>query len=1197
MFFEFLKLELRSAFRSPMLYIFFFLIALLAFGAVASDDVMIGGAIGNINRNSPYTLTIFVLVLGIFALLFATAFFNNAALRDHNNGFNEIMFHLPIKKSGYFFGRFIGALILSTIPLLGIFPGAIIGAIIGPMAGWIDADQIGPFYIETLVNNYFIFILPNMFFAGAIIFFLAHKFKNTIISFVGALAIIVAYIASGTLMSDIENETIAAITDVFAVRTYSVYTQYFTPIEKNTLNPTLEGIILKNRLLWISVGVFFTVISYLTFTFREKLKFKKKKQKKQAIQEIATTMDLPVVNQNFGEGLGWSQFKSFYSANLRSITSSVVFKVVAIFGILLLVVSLMSGYEYYGLQSYPVTYRVMADIDGSTSIFMIIVMVFFSGELVWRDRINNIEEVINATPHNSHVSVYAKVFSLVSVAIILQALFIVLGIISQFLRGFTHIEPELYVINFALDLLPYYFIVSAIFIFIQTLVKNRYVGYFLGILILFVWNIVVQNILDWSSNMLIPGGTPGIFYSDMNGFGPGLKGTLWFDIYWVITGLILIYFAGLFWPRSVLSGFKEKIKTAYGNFNGITRKAFIYLAGAWLIVAGFVYYNTQILNTYKNKDEREKLMVKYEEVYKKYEDRLLPNLTDIKYYIDIFPYRRNVYVKAEATYKNQGNSPIDSLFFNIDKDWNPRITIPNSERVLNDEEVGFQIYRLNKPLLPGHTINLRLETSYISRGFENSVGNTSIVKNGTFLNNMEILPIMGYFSGYEISNKHDRKKYGLPPKDRMPKLEINCGEKCMQNYLSQGRSDWVTVETVISTSADQIAVAPGSLIEEYTEGDRKFFTYRVDHPSQNFYSFMSAKYEVAREKHDNIDIEIYYDQKHSVNIDRMITAVKNSLDYFQEHFGPYYHKQARILEFPRYSTFAQAFPGTMPYSESFGFITNLENEEGNNVVDAVIAHEMAHQWWAHQEIPAYMQGATMLTESFAEYSSLMVMKKESKGDDIKMKNFLKYDFNRYLFGRSSEIEKELPLYMVENQTYIHYGKGSVILYALQDYIGEDSVNAALRSFLNEYAYAEPPYPTSLDFLRHLEPRVPDSLKYLITDWIKEITLYDFRLNKATAQKRADGKYDIRFHIESNKFHADSIGNESPQPLHEWVDIGVYSDAAGKNLSKWKRIYIDEEKMVATLITDSLPAKAAIDPRRMLIERIISDNEKTVELLD
>jgi aminopeptidase N len=222
----------------------------------------------------------------------------------------------------------------------------------------------------------------------------------------------------------------------------------------------------------------------------------------------------------------------------------------------------------------------------------------------------------------------------------------------------------------------------------------------------------------------------------------------------------------------------------------------------------------------------------------------------------------------------------------------------------------------------------------------------------------------------------------------------------------------------------------------------------------------------------------------------------------------------------------------------------------------------------------------------------MTMKQDA--DDMKMKNFLRYDFNRYLRGRTQESEKELPLYQVENQGYIHYGKGSVILYALQDYIGVDSVNAALRDFLSEYRYAEPPYPNAYDFLEHLEPRVPDSLHYLIDDWFKEITLYDFRLKEARAKKLASGKYEIEMDVFARKLHADSLGNETEVELKEWVDIGVYADSDEEELMAWRRVRFDEKESTVRMVVDSLPVKAAIDPRRILIERITDDNVKSLE---
>ena len=270
----------------------------------------------------------------------------------------------------------------------------------------------------------------------------------------------------------------------------------------------------------------------------------------------------------------------------------------------------------------------------------------------------------------------------------------------------------------------------------------------------------------------------------------------------------------------------------------------------------------------------------------------------------------------------------------------------------------------------------------------------------------------------------------------------------------------------------------------------------------------------------------------------------------------------------------------------------MEDTTKNNVIDAVVSHEMAHQWWAHQLVGANMQGGTMLSEAFAEYSSLMVMKQ--KKSPLEMKEFLKYDFNRYLRGRGRETEKELPLYKVENQQYIHYGKGSVILYALQDYIGEEKVNKAMSGFLAEFRYRAPPYPTSLDFIRYLEPQIPDSLNYLIDDWFKTITLYDFRLNEATYVKNEAGKYEVTLQMENRKLKADTIGNEKEVPLNDWVDVGLFKDGEGKELLALERIMFSTTNQSYTFTVDTIPAKAAIDPKRILIERVYEkDNFKTV----
>jgi len=249
---------------------------------------------------------------------------------------------------------------------------------------------------------------------------------------------------------------------------------------------------------------------------------------------------------------------------------------------------------------------------------------------------------------------------------------------------------------------------------------------------------------------------------------------------------------------------------------------------------------------------------------------------------------------------------------------------------------------------------------------------------------------------------------------------------------------------------------------------------------------------VKRKRWNGIDLEVYYIKEHEYNVPNMLNSLQKSIDYYTSNFGKYYHKQCRIIEFPRYGSFAQAFPGTMPYSEGIGFIIDERNVTKDDIdqVFYVVAHEMAHQYWAHQLCGANMQGSEMMSEGFAQYSALMVMEKEYGKD--KMKKFLKYEMDGYLRGRSSEFEAERPLIKTESQQYIHYQKASVVMYYLKEMIGDKKVNEALKSLIDSFAYKQPPYPTSISAVNAFRKVTPDSLQYLIDDMFENITIFSNR---------------------------------------------------------------------------------------------------------
>jgi aminopeptidase N len=326
----------------------------------------------------------------------------------------------------------------------------------------------------------------------------------------------------------------------------------------------------------------------------------------------------------------------------------------------------------------------------------------------------------------------------------------------------------------------------------------------------------------------------------------------------------------------------------------------------------------------------------------------------------------------------------------------------------------------------------------------------------------------------------------------------------------------------------------------------------------------------------------------------MLKAMKASLDYYRGNFGPYQFDYARVIEFPGYASFAQAFAGTMPYSESLGFIADNSDPDEIDYVTYVTAHEVAHQYWAHQLISADQQGGTVLVETMAQYSALMVMKK-LYGED-KIRRFLKYELDNYLRSRGGEVIEELPLLRVENQGYIHYRKGSLVMYLLQDRLGEDRMNAMLAGLLDRYRFKGAPYAASTDLLAGLNGLARnDAERQLVSDLFERITLYDLKVTGATTKPVGGGRFETVVTVEGKKFYADGRGKETEAPLSDTIDIGLFAARPGVGAFAAKDVLLMERRPVRSgkqeirVVTKGEPKFAGVDPYNKYVDRNSDDN--------
>jgi ABC-2 type transport system permease protein len=1195
LFREILRFELRQQLRSPLYWAIALAFGVLAFAAASSDHVRIGGGIGNTHRNAPYVVVEMLADFNIFSLFLVTVFVAGAALRDFEAGTAELLFATPLSRRAYIGGRFAAGYLAS----IGIFAFVALGLFLGVLMPWVDPARLGTTSFWAYGYGFAVMVLPGVFFVSALLFTLATLTRSMLGTYIGVIGFFVLWLVAVTVTGTSPDRlTLGALIDPFGIGAFEVVTRYWTAAERNTRLPEVAGLLLANRILWSLIGAALVWAAFACFrTDREGLRLGRRRARRAAASVSAQAASaepgavrVPPVVLRSDRAAQWWQFLWLARFETRAVLLAVPFLVMLAFGLMNLGASLAFSDEMFGTKVLPVTHLMMELMTGSYNFLLVVIVGFYAGELVWRERSARISDVTDAFPLADWIPSAAKLTAIVAVIFIFLAAGSVECALYQLIRGYHRLEPGLYAANVALTALQF-LLLGVLALFLQVIANNKFRGYLL--IVLFLISRIVLRQLNFEHHLYDFSSAPETPYSDMNGYGHFLAGHLWFRAYWACLAVALMVLAALYWVRGNAQGWRARTRIARARFGTPSRIALTVSLAAFVGLGGWIFYNTNVLNRYVPDDLAKERKADYEKLYRRYKDLPQPRIADERADIDIYPAERRVEVRGHYRLVNRDAAPIRDLHVRLPLEIELVEAKFAPHQLITDDRVrGYSIYRLAAPLAPGASMDFDFTLRYRSRGFRNKPDDTRVVENGTFFDN-QLFPHFGYSEDAQLEDRNDRRRYGLGPVPRMAKIDDLAARR---NSLICCDSDWVTFETTISTSPDQIALAPGYLEKEWSANGRRYFHYRLQQPTLNFFSFQSARYAVKRDRWKDVALEVYYDPRHEYNVARMLDAMKKSLAHYTEAYSPYQYRQLRILEFPDYEKFAQSFANTVPYSESIGFIADLRNPNDIDYVFYVTAHEVAHQWWGHQVIGARVQGVTMLDETFAQYSALMVQEQEYGSP--KMRRFLKYELDRYLTGRAGEVVEEMPLALVENQPYIHYRKGSLVMYALKDYLGEDVVDRSLQRFDQEFALQPPPYPTTNEYLADLGAEAGPAAAPLLDDLFQRITLFDNRVLEASATRRTDGRYDVHLRVHAAKLYADGTGRETPAQINTPIDIGVFARGADGEEATEKVLYLVKHSLPdgdssLTITVDGEPYQAGIDPYNKLIDRVSDDNRAKV----
>ncbi len=1022
------------------------------------------------------------------------------------------------------------------------------------------------------------------------------------------------YLFANFLIHSSGSKNVIYLADPFVINAVTYERGMQTVAGKNTGLLSIQGLLLWNRILWAGLGAIILLYTYMRFSFE---RFFSGKRDKKINTKPAVKFNLPVFGVSYKKGYTLRTLLTLTKIEILNIVRDTYFWLIIGGGTLFLGMMFWHLWGRYWVPDLPRTSMFLRAFDTNFLIFIFCIIMFYAGETIHRERTTRYAFINDALPPAEHIFNFAKFFSLLAVALFLTTAPMLVGVAVQLLKGFHQFNINLYLTALYLIILPKCFEMVMFAFCLHICINNKFTALGIGITLWVLFTLADQS--GWMDyHLLLYSHSPNFGLSDLDGVGHMLGPVSWFSFYWLLFGGLLFLAGYLFYVRGTISSVKERLQLARERFTCKARVTAAALSLGFITTAGYNYYNVSYLNSYYTRNERIERAAITEKTLKHFEDMPVPSLAGIKLNVDIYPEQQRALFHSFVTLINKNKVPVTEMLLDGDNVTNYTLVYNGSSPAYTNpliykrgkfnflkpaaDSSDYRLYTLPKPLAPGDTAMVEINSIKEYKAFDNYIYGTDILHNGTFIG--PGLPGLGYDDDEELNDPDDRAKYGLPKKE--DDFADDKDTSGVNSLLNGSQAGLVHFDVTISTSADQVAIAPGDLQKQWQQGGRNYFEYVSN--SQGIYSgigILSARYESLKdsvhiENGQNIGVELYYQPTNNANLQRFVSAYKNSLAYYTHAWGPYPFKAIKLAEASQFNNDVNSMAGVHIFSENFGWNANFTEPYQWDYCYYSAAMQLARQWWLTQVAPNHTKGSRVIVNGLSKYAALLMMKKKYGENNIK--SIVSGELNDYLWGRGRNVANQNPV-LYANKWNEWDNKAGLVLYGLQCLVGEDSINAALREFYNAYAFKkEPPYAGSRELYSFIKKHVPDSLQYFVTDSWEKISFYDNKIISATVKPLDKNQYKVSIKVSVAKSYEDASGNETPAAqVNDYIDIGVFAvDSQTKDgYMQTNPLYLKSYKLTAgehdlEIIVTGKPVSAGIDPLLKLIDKNNGDNMKTLQ---
>lgn len=1147
---------------------------------------IVGG--GNINTNAPNNIILFVNVLSFFAMFLVASMVASSVTRDFELDSWQVVFSCPVSWRGYLLGRFVGSLLAACLCYAFVIPGLMAGAH-GPWASGI----IGPFNPWHYLYAFCLLALPNLFVLSALLFAVSTLTRKPLAAYAGAVLIFVLYNVGNAALNQESMEPFVFLVDLFGINTLNLTTRYWTPYELNTQLAPLTGPLLWNRMIWLAVGA-----AALAWTLARFNPYPRSPQPKAKISTAAgprKVEERPIVTQVHDRRASWQQLLGRITLEVRGVVRSIPFLVLTILGFVNAWVLATLVDPVFGSPPLPLTRVVVGALGIGLTLPLLIVVAYYAGELVWRERQVGLDQIIDAMPVRNTTFLLSKLLALWAVVAVLLVVTAAAMLALQLLKG-TPIDGSMYLRELGYTGLPFLWI-GALAVIAQVLSPNKYLG--MLFMVIYIAVSLAGSALFDTTPLIVYATHP---QTDLSGLAnstfyrlEGLK----YDLYWAALASALVMLAHLMWRRGTDEGIGKRLRAAKRRI-GVPQAATLALSllafagiGRWLYVEDYVD------NPIPPSDElSEARQVRYEQVLRPLENQPIPVVKAVRLDFSTDIRARRAASRGEIVLRNEHDQSFDSLYVGLTP--LARVKLLTVEGAVPEQDfpdIHFTRYRFTPPMQPGEQRTVRFDLDLDFGHFPGGKVSGYLETSGTALFLQEVIPdVLGYVPWNALDDPKKRMKHHLPA-DRARYATHDEPWGRQYNALF-GQSINIDFEGTYSVDKDQVAFMGGELVRSWEQGGRAFFHYKSRTPISLALTLQQGAYRVLRDRTAGVDLALYYNPADDYHATEFMRHFKNVVAYSTAEFGPFPYPEFRMIQ-KAFGIGANSNSGQLTMGEYAGFVSDLSKDSSVDWGAHVVGHEAGHNWWGIMVASAKVEGASILQETLAQYSGLMTLEKSY--DKGMVARFLRHSIKRYNADRNTSSFAEVPLYRSRQETdYVHYWKGAPVIYGVKELIGEQALNRALREYFAKWAFATGPYPTSLDLLKHIRAHTPEQYQQTLTDYFERILIHDLSVSDASVERMPDGRFKVTATIRTRKMERTPEGNETPVAIHEPLQIAVVDaeiNRSDRYNAKWlasERRWIDTERTKVVFVVSQKPAAVIVDPYHNFIERNLDDNVKLLQ---